>query len=100
MAWKVRVTADIDWVGEGMGGAGLGILASNNPGFGTLGTGAGAVGCAQTLRLQQADQIIATAAPPTLQNFKDALTTSATDLGSQITATVLAQLQGWSTGGV
>jgi len=100
MAYRLRLYCDFDWVGDGTGSAGLGLLQSNNPGTGgsTVGGIAGAAGCAQTLRLQQAEQIPG-GDSPTAGNFSTALTNGATDLNAQITAAILAQMQAWSTGG-
>ncbi len=97
MAYRLRVYCDFDWVGDGMGGAGLGLLESNNPGTGGGGY-SGVAGNAQTLRLQQAEQVLG-GDSPTGANFQTALNNSAIDLYAQITAAILAQMQAWSTGG-
>lgn len=91
-AYRIRFYVDFDFVGQGVGGAGVFNAAANNPGLGT-------VGSAQTLRLQQMEPVLAAIpAVPTSTEFKTALTQGATDLGTQITAAVLATLQGWASG--
>jgi len=96
--YRIRLTADFDWVPAGAGGAALGQSQSNNPGFGAS-LLAGAVGNAQTLKLIVAEQVPGGNAP-TSGNFTTALSSGATDLATLITAAILAQMQAWSTGGV
>jgi hypothetical protein len=104
MSYMVRVYADVCWVGEGMGGAGLGILAANNPGYGS-GSGlniaqAGTMPNGQTIRFQQGEQVLpATFNVPTAAEISVAIESAAEDIEAQITAAVLAQIQAWATGG-
>ena len=103
--YKIRVTLDIDWVGDGAGTALLGQNQSNNPGFGSS-LGPGAAQVAQTLQLRQAEQV-GGGDSPVQSDFTTAMTTAVTDLVSQMgtagaysggTQTPLAIAQGWSTG--
>ena len=105
MAYRIRVYADVDWVPDGSGMATLGQNQSNDPGVGSA-LGAGAVGNAQTLRLQVAESVPG-GDSPTSGNFNTAFTNAATDLGTLMTtagaysggtATPLSIAQGWSTG--
>lgn len=107
MAYRVRVRVDYDWVPDGSGGATLGQMQAENPGFGASGAG-GIVGVAQT-----ASDIVAEAVPggdsPSTANFQTALNAAAADLYTRLTTanavpgftsgTLAAQIQGWSTGG-
>jgi hypothetical protein len=78
LAYKLRLTVDVDWVPDGGGTAFLGINQSNNPGYNSQ-LGPGAAGMAQTAEL-----MIAEAVPggdsPTLANFLTALQNAANDL--------------------
>jgi hypothetical protein len=100
MAIIVRCYVDIDYVGEGASSALLGIAAANDPGIGPS-LLAGARGNAQTLRIQQAEQVSPTATPPTSANIQAAITAAAVDLNSQLTANgsaLITQIQGWYSG--
>ena len=98
MSYGVRIYLDIYKLGDGMGGAGLAILAANVPGVGpTLAAGTGP--SAQTIRYQQAEQVPGTLNAPTLANLKTAISAAATDAGNQISTADLAQIQAWATGG-
>jgi hypothetical protein len=101
MAWAISVFANISWIPEGVGGAGLRSTGGmgNVPGMGSLQT-AGTVGNAQTLRFQQGEQVVGVSGtPPTATAINNALTAAATDLGSQMTtAAVINQLTGWQSG--
>lgn len=106
MAYRIRVRVDYDWVPDGVGGALLGQMQADNPGFTSAGT-SGLVGAAQT-----ASDIVAEIVPggnsPTGANFLTALQSAATDLNTKMTTaglvpgftsgTLLALVQGWSTG--
>jgi hypothetical protein len=103
MAYKVRVYVDVDWVGEGSGGAGLAgstssVGMSNYPSQGIANYPI-AVGNAQTMRFQDQEPVGGTLDAPTAANIGAAITAAATDIQTQITAAVLAQIQGWATGG-
>lgn len=107
MAFRLRMRVDYDWVPDGSGGATLGQAQAENPGYGAAG-GAGAVGISET-----ASDIVAELVPggdsPSGANFQTALNAAATDLYTRLTTagsvpgftsgTLLAQVQGWSTGG-
>ena len=57
--YKIRAYVDLDWVAPGMGGAGMMQPEANNPGVGaSLLSGTG--GVAQSLRIQQAEQVLTT----------------------------------------
>ena len=106
MAYKVRVTLDIDFVPNGAGGAGVGQQQSNNPGFGASQV-PGTAGVSQTLEM-----MIAEAVPggdsPSAANFNTAITLAATDLETMLVTagsvpgftagTPLALIQAWATG--
>jgi hypothetical protein len=100
----IRAYVDVCWLPEGTGGAGLGILAANNPGYGA-GTGlniaqAGTMPNAQTLRFQQGEQVLpATFNVPTAAEISVAIESAAEDIEAQLTTAVVAQIQGWATGG-
>lgn len=114
MAYKIRVTVDVDWVPDGGGTTFLGINQSNNPGYQSQ-LGPGATGVAQTAQLMIAE-LVPGADAPTLANFFTALSNAANDLagtpvGTNPTplfsqpgalfgqaATPLAIIQAWSTG--
>lgn len=99
LAYMVRIYADFCAVPAGGGPVAVvpsGGLA-NEPGFGAT-LSAGPSPTAQTKRYQQAE-IVAGGDSPTLANLQSAVATAATDLGNQITAADLAQIQGWKTGG-
>ncbi len=96
--YRINLTANFQWVPAGAGGAALGQQQSNVPGMGGT-VIPGAYGNAQTLQLIVGEQVPGGNAP-TAGNFNTALTNGATDLGTLITAAILAQMQAWSTGGV
>jgi len=92
MSWRVRYYVDVDWVGEGTGGVGQGILEANNP-------AAGGVGMAQTLRLQGAQYVAGVASSvPTAASFTSTFSSMASDISTQFMATSLTTAQNWSTG--
>jgi hypothetical protein len=106
LAYRLRVYCDFDWVPDGAAGAALGQSQANNPGFAAA-LNPGAVGNAQTLRLQVAESVPG-GDSPTGANFNTALSSAATDLGTLLTtagafsggaATPLTLIQAWSTGG-
>lgn len=98
MAWAIQMTLDIGWIGEGSGGASfVARPQANIAGYGST-PYPGVSFNAQTIRFQQAEQVIPTASPPTQANFQSAVTSAATDLNSQLTAAVVAVLQGWASG--
>lgn len=106
MAYRIRVTLDIDWVGDGVGSSFLGINQSNDPGY-TSTLAAGMVGVAQTLEMM-VSELVPGSDTPTQGNFNTALTNAATDLGTMMgTAgaangdprTPFAIVSTWSTGG-
>ena len=99
MAYGVRVYADILWLPEGAGGAGIVVLAANSPGYGAGGT-PGIMSNAQTLRFQQAEMVVpATFDVPSAAEIGTALTAAATDIQTQLTTAIVAQIQAWRTGG-
>lgn len=92
MADRIRLYADFDWVGDGMGPSGLYIAAANNPGLGSVGN-------AQTLRLQVMQPIQAVDPDvPTEAEIQAAVVAAGAQLSALITAAVTAQIQGWATG--
>lgn len=115
MAYRIRVTVDYDWVGDGVYSAFLGPNQSNNPGYNAT-FAAGAAGVAQTAELM-ISEIVPGGDTPTLANFLTALTNAANDLAgtptvgatpvmSQVGAlygqpnvTPLAIIQAFATGG-
>ena len=97
-----RVTVDLGWVPEGVGGAGLGQAQANIPGFGVGSTGAGTAVLAQTLRVLTAVGVPGGTAP-TLANINTALTTAVGNLAAAtgsptITPAMVLQIQNWFTG--
>jgi len=101
-AVKVRVYADFDFVGAGMGTSMLGGLNANDPAQGQTGQPITA-GMAQTLRLQVGEQVLGNGGSITLAELLTALDAIATDFAGAsgtplITASVLAQINGWATG--
>ncbi len=94
--YRIVIQANYQWVPAGAAGAALGQMQANNPGMGAS-LIPGAVGNAQTLQHIQGEQVPGSNAP-TLANFTTALQSGATDLAAQITAAVLAQMQGWASG--
>jgi hypothetical protein len=99
MAYMIRVYCDVCWLPEGSGGAALGILAANNPGYGAGGT-PGTMPNAQTMRFQQAEQVLpATFDVPTAAEISVAIEAAAEDIEAQITTPIIAQIQAWATGG-
>ena len=107
MAYKIRVTLDIDWVGDGTYQGFMGVNQSNNPGYGAT-LLAGGAGLAQTLELMVAEAVPG-GDSPSQANFNTALSQAATDLGTLmgtagaafgVTATPYNTVALWSTGGV
>ena len=106
MAYIVNVKVDYCWVPDGAGTALLGQQQSNMPGYGQP-PGFGAVQAAQT-----ASDIVGEVVPggdsPSSANFQTALNQAAADLQTRLTTvgavpgftagTLLALVQGWSTG--
>jgi hypothetical protein len=78
MAYRLRLTVDFDWIGDGVYQSFLGINQSNNPGY-TNTLAAGAAGLAQTAELMISEQVPGGDAP-TLANFLTALQNAANDL--------------------
>lgn len=106
MAYRLRLTLDIDWIPDGSSGALLGQNQSNNPGYGAS-LGPGEAGAAQTLELM-VSEIVAGGDTLTQANLNTALTNAANDLqtitatagawgGNPQTPTALATA--WATGG-
>jgi hypothetical protein len=96
--YETRVYVDISLLPRGTGGT---LLAQNNSNIGGVGPTqtAGAGPFAQTMRFQQRELVPnAEQTPPTAANFTTAITSAANDIGSQITASVLATIQNWATG--
>jgi hypothetical protein len=107
MAFRVRAQIFYEWIPDGAGSALLGQQQADQPGYGPTGT-AGAVGASQV-----ASDIVGEIVPggdsPSGANFQTALNLIATDEYTRlITAgsvpgfagagTLLAVVQGWSTG--
>lgn len=97
--YMVRVYADVCLLPRGVAGPGLQQNNSNIGGYGS-GETPGAAPMGQTMRFLQ-DEMVPNAigTPPTAANFGTALTSAATDIQAQITAAILATIQGWATGG-
>lgn len=105
MAYRIRVAVSYDWVPDGGGGAILGQQQAENPGV--AGTGAGSVGAAQTASDIDAE-IVPGGDSPSSANFQTALNAAAATLYTRLTTanqvpgftsgTLLALVQGWSTG--
>jgi hypothetical protein len=96
----IRVYADFSTMPIGTGGVGIvpGGGYANEPGMGaSLGPAPGEN--AQTLRLQQKEATVQASGTITEAELATALTSAATDLASQLTAAIVAQINGWSTGG-
>ena len=108
MAYMLKVEVTYGWVPDGAGGAGIGQLQSNMPGFGAAPGTPGTVFAAQT-----ASDMTGVAVPggdsPSGANFQTALNSAASQLYTNLTTTnavpgftsgtLLAQVQGFSTGG-
>jgi hypothetical protein len=107
LAYRIRIRVDYDWIADGAGTALLGQQQADQPGYGAT-AGPGAVGAAQT-----ASDIVGEAVPggdsPTGANFQTALNAAATDLYTRLSTagavpgfagagTLLATVQGWSSG--
>jgi hypothetical protein len=114
MAIRIRVTLDVDQIGDGMGLAQLGQNQSNDPGYAAA-LGPGSVGMAQTLELM-ISEIVPGGDTPTLANFLTALQAAAQDIAGTPAAgglpllsqpgawggnpgTPLSYIDLWSTGG-
>ena len=105
--YRLRAYVDFDWVPPGTGGAMLSTLEANNPGVGPSLT-AGTTGVSQSLRIQQAEQILTTTAiaAVTSAQISTALTQLAADLLAQVNSgantstgtTPLLQMQNWASG--
>ena len=106
MAYRIRVTLDLDWVPDGTGSTFLGQNQANNPGYGSA-LNAGPAGAAQTLELM-VSEIVAGGDTLTQGNLNTAVTQAATDLntltatagawgGNSGTPTAIATA--WATGG-
>jgi hypothetical protein len=103
--YKLRAYVDFDASATGMGGAGIRTLEANNPAM-ESGQTAGAGGIAQSLRLQQAEQIFTIAGGAlTSAEVQAALTQLGVDLLAQVNSvntstgtTPLAQMIGWASG--
>ncbi len=106
MPYIVRCELTIGYVPAGAGGASLGQWQANNAGFGAT-EGAGPVMFAQS-----ASDVVSESVPggesPSSANFTTAINLAATDLETRLTTvgavpgftagTLLALVQGWSTG--
>ena len=96
--YRVRAYVDVDWVPRGLQGTNLAQNQSNSPGFGTTAQ-AGEGSMAQTMRFQAAEIVPnALTTAPTAANFGTAIQSCGTDIQGQITAAILAVIQGWATG--
>lgn len=100
---RIRVYADFDYVGAGIGPAGLGQSQANNPGQGQ-GLNPQIVGNAQTMRQQVGEEVLGAGGAITLAQIQTALVAIANDLAGAsgtpiITPAILAQINAWSTGG-
>jgi hypothetical protein len=97
--YDVRVYVDVNLIPRGVAGT---LLAQNNSNIGAMGPGAGTAApgpAMQTMRFQMREMVQnAIATPPTAANIGAAITQAATDIQAQITAPVLATIQGWPTG--
>jgi hypothetical protein len=101
MSYRVEVTVDISYVGRGRGGTGMVPSPMGNvAGVGgvPVGGGPGTYSNSQTMRRIAAEIVPGTFDAPTAANIGTAISTAATDIQAQITAAVLAQIQGWATG--
>lgn len=97
--YVIQTEVTVMWVGDGMGGAGLGQQQANVGGM-SAGLTPGPIGNAQTLKGIQREGVIAVSPDaPTATELKTAMTLSATDLNTNfLTAANVATIQGWSTG--
>jgi hypothetical protein len=96
--YEVRVYVDVSLLPRGTGGTLLGQQNSNIPGFGPNDS-AGAGPMAQTLRMQKREPVgnlITTA--PTAAQIQAAIQQAATDLGTALTAPVMATIGNWPLG--
>lgn len=107
MAIRLRVTLDVDWIGDGTGFALVGQNQSNNPGYGAA-LGPGPAGVAQTLELMVSESVPG-GDTPTLVNLTTALNQAATDLATLLNTpdawagnpgTPLSYIDAWATGGL
>ena len=97
--FRVRAYVDIDIIPRGMAGTDMVQNQSNSPGYGANAT-AGVGPVAQTMRFQAAEMVPNTlTTAPTAANFGTAIQSCGTDIQGQITAAILAVIQGWATGG-
>lgn len=101
-AVKLRVYLDVDAVAVGGGTVMVGGLYANDPGQGQ-GLQPSAAGNAQTKRLQVGETVLGYSGNITLAEIQTALVAVANDFAGasgtpQITADVLAQINGWATG--
>jgi hypothetical protein len=102
MAVKIRVSINLDQIGEGMGSSAVGQSQARNPGMGQ-GLGPGTVGSGQTMELLVGEQVLGTDGALTLANIQTALTNIANDFAGAsgtpiITAALLAQINAWNSG--
>lgn len=106
MAIRLTMIMRVEQVGDGAGTALLGQNQAEYPGY-TSSETYGAVGSAQTLELRVGEAVPGGDSPSSA-NFTTALTAAATDLGTLLstagaysggTATPLALIQAWATGG-
>lgn len=99
MAYVVEVLVRIGWVGDGMGGAGLGQSQANVGGM-SAGLTPGPIFNAQVLQFLQREGVAAVNPDaPTQTEFRTAMTLAATDINSNdITAANVATMQGWASG--
>lgn len=107
MAYKVVVTVDFQWVGDGTYQGFMGVNQANNPGYGSA-LVAGGAGMAQAGQLMVAEAVPG-GDSPTQANFNTAITQAATDIETLMgTAGAMYGQSGtpyniiatWSTGGV
>jgi hypothetical protein len=103
--YMIRVKVDYDWVPDGAGGALLAQQQADEPGI--AGTGSGTAQAAQTA--SDIDrEVVPGGDSPTGANFQTALNAAAATLYTRLTTanstpgftsgTLLAVVQGWSTG--
>lgn len=97
--YRVRAYVDVDFFPRGGGGVMIHQNQANLPGYGT-GQTPGPGGEMQTMRFQ-ASEIVPNAqtVAPTAANIGTAIQSCGTDIQAQITAAILAAIQGWATGG-
>ena len=108
MAYRVRAQIIYEWIPDGAGSALLGQQQADQPGYGASAT-FGAVGAAQTAS-DVVGEIVPGGDSPSAANFQTALNAIATDEYTRLTTagsvpgfagtggTLLAIVQGWSTG--